>query len=226
MGSTGLKTRGTRKLFEAGKENVLPESMTAVETGKEEYEVSARGYLRRAIELREGGGRQNLFYAAFELRCALERTLIDYLALLIHPDDPSTLLGPKIYKPKAVMARVREVDPEFEQRLHFTSLLMRAYGRTNSETRFDFDWVCNAHESLDKYLHHQKDPTETVDDEEWMAQLEADVDNTRERLLSMWRANRTYLKESNLQDDPLYQLYKSGKYTDDEIIGMLRLSDK
>lgn len=43
------------------------------------YGISSRDYLRRAKDLLQAGSKENLFYAAFELRCGIEARLQEYL---------------------------------------------------------------------------------------------------------------------------------------------------
>ena len=49
----------------------------------EEYTVSSRCYLSRALERLKAGEAESLFYAAFELRCGIEARLQEYL----HPHE-------------------------------------------------------------------------------------------------------------------------------------------
>lgn len=43
------------------------------------YQISSRDYLKRARKLLDSGSQENLFYAAFELRCGVEARLQEYL---------------------------------------------------------------------------------------------------------------------------------------------------
>jgi len=190
-----------------------------------EYNVTTGGYLQRAEELRKLDGLANLFYAAFELRCALERTMVDFLVLITQPDPPEQYIKGGQYKPRVVLGIIRKTDPEFERRLHYTRLVMQASGVTRTNTPFDFDWVCDSHDALNVYLHHQKDPNLTVLVTEWVAGLEQNVDSIRAKLLAMWKSNRGYLESTTFAGDQVYELFKTRMHSDEEIVRMLRLSD-
>ncbi|MEW5702049.1 MAG: hypothetical protein AB1792_07465 [Candidatus Zixiibacteriota bacterium] len=191
----------------------------------DDYQVTTTGYLTRAEKLRETDTLQNLFYAAFEVRCALERTLVDFLVLVLNPKKPDLYLRRSDYQPKVVLRMIRRVDPDFEKRLRFTRLLLQANGLTRSNVPFDFEWVCSSWDRINTYLHHQKDPDSTVSNPEWVGQFETCVDTVRTKLLAMWKSNRGYLKEPNSKGDQVYELFLTGEYTDQQIINMLRLSD-
>ena len=48
------------------------------------YRIDSRSYLLRGLRLLEQGGRENLFYAAFEFRCAAESRMQQYLEAWEH----------------------------------------------------------------------------------------------------------------------------------------------
>ena len=54
------------------------------------YEVSAIGYLIRCQEILTRADTRSLFYAAFELRCALERTPFDFHLLVSETVERAT----------------------------------------------------------------------------------------------------------------------------------------
>jgi hypothetical protein len=191
---------------------------------RDEYQVTTVGYLKRAERLREASSLQNLFYAAFELRCALERTFVDLLILVVNPKDPAPYLQ-NDYKPRSILRRIRRIHADFEKRLHFTRLLLQASGVTRTNEGFDFEWVCSSWDHINAYLHRQKDPDLTVNNPEWVRHFEELVDTIRAKLLAMWKSNRSYLKEPPAENDQLYELFLTGKYSDQEVIRMLRLAD-
>ena len=47
---------------------------------KQAYQISSRDYLRRAWRRLDDGSYENLFYAAFELRCAIEARMQEYIS--------------------------------------------------------------------------------------------------------------------------------------------------
>lgn len=190
-----------------------------------EYKVTTAGYLARAESLRKDGGLTNLFYAAFEIRCALERTMVDFLVLTAHTIPPGELIRDGQYKPRVVLGLIRKEAPEFEKRLHFTRLVMLASGVVSTNVPFDFEWVCDSHDTLNGYLHHQKDPESTTENKEWISKFESNVDSIRCRLLEMWKSNRGFLKDHNGPGDQVWKLFRTGSYTDREIIRMLQMSD-
>ena len=187
------------------------------------YSVSALDYLERSLALRRQGDLKGFFHAAFELRCALERTPLDY-AVLAGGGRQAVLKHPGKYKPRDVFTLAREIDPEIEMRISFTNLVLRSLGILSEKDAFDLGFLETAHKKCNQYLHALRDPVETVDDPEWVGQLKTFLDETGARLLAMWRSNRGIL-ERGPKNDSLWALYKSGKYSDEQILSMLTLSE-
>ncbi len=192
---------------------------------REQYGIGSLDYLERSRALCQSQDLESLFHAAFELRCALERTPFDYLVMISGGEQAKVMKHPGKYKPKDVFALARDVDPEVEKKLHFACLVLRSLGHGVEAEAVDLGFLAQAHRECGQYLHAQKDPTATVEDPEWVDRLREFLVETGDRLLAMWRANRAVMVNLSSSGEATWQLFKSGKYSDDQIVTMLRLAE-
>ena len=188
-----------------------------------EYGVQALDYLQRVQCLLQRGGTANLLYAAFELRCALEAAGFDLADLATQGDRARLLAKPKAYKPKDMFALL---DTEEWMGLYFSALIMQSIGRLPpGQNPFDREFIVKAHDDCNKYLHHQKDPAKTVDSQRWIEVLTDFLQVSCSQLLSMLRHMHAYPEELGPTGEAMWEYYKSGTHTDDEIVGMLKISE-
>jgi len=183
-----------------------------------------RGSLSRPAE---ANGYSVVFFAAFELRCALERTPFDFYLLVSERDPGEAIEKSKAYLPKDLFALAEQEEPELEKKIQFSSLLLRFHGQASGNEPFDLAWIKSYHGRCGQYLHLVKDPKTTVWSDEWLAAFRAFVEETNAKLLAMWRTNRGVLPERKWTEKgrAMWELFKSGSDTDEQIIGMFRLSD-
>ena len=94
----------------------------------EGYTTSAYGYWSRAREIlsKFEQSRHQLFYAAYELRCAMEVFLFEYLEFLRDGDLTAKLR--KLYSEKDLKAAILKIEPHFTKRIEFSNLIHRAMG--------------------------------------------------------------------------------------------------
>jgi len=192
------------------------------------YRITAVDYLRRCLELAESKDLRRLFYAALELRFALERTPFDYLVLMLkaaNKDPEKALSQPKKYKPNDVFNLARAVDPEIEMKMRFAALMLRAHRLVPENAAIlDPRWLSAAHRDCDRYLHAQKDPEATVEDPEWVAGFRAFLTEASATLLSLWRTPAAMPQTLTPAGEAVWEHFKTGNYSDEQIVSMLRLS--
>ena len=184
-------------------------------------------YLSRCLEILTRTDTRSLFYAAFELRCALERTPFDFHLLVTETLEATAIKKSKAYQPKDLFALAENEEPDLEKKIHFSSLLMRVRGIASGDERFDLKWIKSYHGRCGEYLHLVKNPNTTVWDDQWLFKFRLFLEQTSGKLLRMWNTNRGIAKEKEWTANgrAVWELFESGKQTDEEIMRMLRLSD-
>lgn len=184
-------------------------------------------YLSRCLTLLKLQDTPSLFYAAFELRCALERTPFDFYLLVTEVEPTSAVAKSKSYHPKDLFALAEKEEPELEKKIHFSSLLLRYYGQASGSERFDLAWIKSYHGRCGQYLHLIKNPMATVWDESWLATFRGFLEETSDKSLRMWKTNRGIAPERSwtASGKAIWELFKSGEYSDEEVLGMLRISE-
>jgi hypothetical protein len=157
----------------------------------------------------------------------LERTPFDFYLLVSERDPGEAIEKSKAYLPKDLFALAEQEEPELEKKIQFSSLLLRFHGQASGNEPFDLAWIKSYHGRCGQYLHLVKDPKTTVWSDEWLAAFRAFVEETNAKLLAMWRTNRGVLPERKWTEKgrAMWELFKSGSDTDEQIIGMFRLSD-
>ena len=99
------------------------------------YEISSGAYLLRAdqllsMNLRKGDTLypQTLFYAALEIRIAIERVLWESIVLSKYSDGALDTISKsefKLYKPSEIWRTLLDVDPLLEKRIAFLKIVCR-----------------------------------------------------------------------------------------------------
>jgi hypothetical protein len=123
----------------------------------ERYETSMYGYWdrsRRIISQIEQC-RHQLFYAAYELRCAIEAFLYDYLHFLREGESSNKLK--KLYSAKDLKIAILKIDPHFERRIEFDNLMHEGMGLDHIRIPSpDLTQLSNLYGRLGGYMHIQK----------------------------------------------------------------------
>lgn len=109
-----------------------------------QHDISFNGHFIRAMNLLSNSLSQNglcnpsiLYYAALELRIAIERVLWELMALPKVSEGRSTELSKsdvKLYKPKEIWQNIVAQDPLVEKRLAFTRILFEVDPTTLEHT--------------------------------------------------------------------------------------------
>lgn len=123
----------------------------------ERYDTSMYGYWvrsRRIVSQFEQC-RHQLFYAAYELRCAIEAFLYDYLHFLREEESSKKLK--KLYLAKDLKIAILKFDPNFEKRIEFDNLVHEAMGIYHIKIPSpDLTQLSNLYGKLGGYMHIRK----------------------------------------------------------------------
>jgi len=194
----------------------------------QKYGVTAEAYLFRCLDLLEQPTVDRLFYAAFELRCAIERQVFDLYALLLHASgaDPMKVMEKdKMYKPRAFVAEMRRFDPLFEKRLQFARIAARREGLVSGNLNFNSDWLCSTHEELNELLHHQKNPGVTVWKPGWVGDSIQWLKEKANQVREMMESNRGISVRLNSAGQAIWERLSKEDLSDEQLWRMMELSD-
>jgi hypothetical protein len=110
-----------------------------------EYEISFNAHFRRALEMLTSNVTRNgksfphaLYYAALELRIAIERVLWELMALPKATEgriDELSRNEIKLYRPKEIWQKMLSIDPLLEKRLAFLGILCKVDSKLLQSTK-------------------------------------------------------------------------------------------
>jgi len=133
------------------------------------YRSDAYGYWDRSrrglneFEL----ARHKLFYVAYELRCAIEAFLYDYLSF-IHDGELTKKLN-KLYSAKNLRAAILRIEPYFEKRIQFDNLIHESMGFSVVNIPVpDLNRLGKIYGKLGSYMHIQKELMDDDDLKKWV----------------------------------------------------------
>jgi hypothetical protein len=124
----------------------------------ERYSTSAYSYWDRSRRLLNDfeQSRHKLFYAAYELRCAIEAFLYDYLYFL--RDGQLSKALKKLYLAEHLKQAIYDLEPDFEKRIEFNNLVHAAIGLNIIEIPIpDLDMLGSLYGRLGGFMHIQKE---------------------------------------------------------------------
>jgi hypothetical protein len=124
----------------------------------ERYSISTYSYWDRSRQLLNDfeQSRHKLFYAAYELRCAIEAFLYDYLYFLHDGPLPPNLN--KLYLAKRLSKAIHDLEPDFERRIEFNNLVHAAMGLSVIQIPVpDLDHLGSLHGRIGAFMHIQKE---------------------------------------------------------------------
>ena len=157
----------------------------------ERYGTSAYDYWDRSRSILGAfeQSRHQLFYAAYELRCAIESFLFDYLVFLRDGDLSAKLR--KLYLAKDLKVEILNIDPHFTKRIEFENLVHQAMGLIviNIPTP-DLTRLGELYGKIGAYMHIQKSNMDTA---QWQA-LEQLVKDGQTFLHDLVHPQKTRLK--------------------------------
>lgn len=124
----------------------------------ERYSTAAYAYWDRSRRLLNDfeQSRHKLFYAAYELRCAIEAFLYDYLYFLREGQLSKALK--KLYLAAHLKHAIYDLEPDFEQRIAFNNLIHDAmgFGVVNIPVP-DLDELGKFYGHIGAFMHIQKE---------------------------------------------------------------------
>jgi hypothetical protein len=197
--------------------------MNEVDLPEEIYDVTASGHLRRAVMLRNRLMKVNpmqfALYAALELRNAIERLLFEYL-VIIHGGENVSKKMEKEYRAYSLRKRIENVEPEFQKKIEYMDLMLRAVGMTVAVVP-DVDALSTLYSRLNDYLHAWKRPEETAQKRVWWSGLWQTLDET-ERLLTQILSGTIGHVKLNEKGWQTYEAWKNNKLSDEDVIESFR----
>jgi hypothetical protein len=156
---------------------------------------------------------------------------LDYLHLVYRSHDrplPEEFTKKQnLYKPSAFLNELRAKDPEVVLRMRFSRLVSTRLGLIRSGKPIDPQWVADAHQSLDEYLHAQKDHIATVGSAEWREELSQRLKAIAQELYDMLEPGLSYMNPEKMLPSgrAVYESMKKQNLSDDAVLRMLDLSD-
>ena len=144
------------------------------------YSTSPFAYWERSRELLNEfeQSRHKLFYSAYELRCAIESFLYDYLYFLRDGQLSKSLK--KLYLAERLKNAIRELEPDFEQRITFNNLVHSAMGMDVINISIpDLDKLGEFYGRIGAFMHVQKEAMDSNGSDTRWLELENLVKDTQ-----------------------------------------------
>ena len=176
------------------------------------YRCTAVDYLSRAGALLNGSEEQML-YAAWELRCCIERTLFEYLVLMNQPELPKSM--EKLYSAKDLKRVILNLAPDFLDKLRFLSVYMETSVGVGPALP-DLDLLSGLYGKLNDYLHAPKEPGEAVENMSWWNRLRQLLSEAADALGRIHSGPVAYI-QLNDSGWSLFEKWKQGSLGDDEL---------
>jgi len=189
------------------------------------FEITAESHLIRAIELLKKNSMPEKFYCAYELRCCIERILLEYLILLKYPEKLSRS-EEREYRGERLYNFMKCYDLEFEKKFEFANIYLEAMGVEQNMRIPNFDRLNEIHGRLGNYLHALKVPEETIENRDWLSQFASFLDSVCQELRHLLEKPHAVCKPTpNTLSMDLYQKFLSGKYTSEQLKNMIKIAN-
>jgi hypothetical protein len=183
----------------------------------EKYNISAFAYWNRSRELLNEfeQSRHKLFYSAYELRCAIESFLYDYLYFLRDGQFSKSLK--KLYLAEHLKNAIRELEPDFEQRIAFNNLIHLAMGLDVVNIPVpDLDRLGELYGRIGAFMHVQKEAVDTNGSDTRWAELEQLVKDTQTFMHDLVHPQKSRV-ELTPAGVALFEDFKRGTKSPDQI---------
>jgi hypothetical protein len=187
----------------------------------EPYRTSAYAYWDRSRRLLNDfeEARHKLFYVAYELRCAIEAFLYDYLSFL--GDGNLTKELEKLYRAKSLKQAIHRIEPDFEHRIAFGNLIHRAIGLNVIQIPVpDMDKLSVLYGRLGSFMHLQKEVIESESRESRWVELEEVVKEAQQFMHDLVHPQKARLKLTN-DGVALFEQFKAGRKEPEEIVSVV-----
>ncbi len=150
---------------------------------------------------------REVFYAALELRFAIERLCFEYLVLLTHEKRILSKKEKKLFRPEDILRRIEKEEPFLNKKILFVNEIFRLHGKDSHVEPLDTKWLKMAYGKLNAFLHARKEP---LKDEEKQAFFQF--------VHESWKKLYPYVKiKASIRDMPDHSQAIFDAYAKDEI---------
>jgi hypothetical protein len=182
----------------------------------DQYNIDAEAYLARASEAMDGyRDSRFIFYAAFELRCAIERLLFEYLVLISSPDGISRKKE-NLYSAKDFMAEIERTEPKFIKKLEFINIMLDVFPNSVLIVMPDLGRLKSYYGSTNNLLHAHKRPEDSVSSKQWWARSEHSMREAIAYVSILLKAQRGSMR-LNDRGLEVFDKWERGELTDEEV---------
>lgn len=188
----------------------------------ERYSTSAYAYWDRSRRLLNDfeQSRHKLFYVAYELRCAMEAFLYDYLYFL--RDGQLSKALKKLYLAEDLKHAICDLEPDFEKRIEFNNLIHSAIDLTVINIPIpDLGRLGTLYGRIGGFMHIQKEAMDSDGSATRWRELEGLVKETQTFMHDLVHPQKARLE---LTEDgvALFEEFKVGAKTPREIEAQVR----
>jgi hypothetical protein len=186
------------------------------------YSTSAYSYWDRSRRLLNAfeQARHQLFYAAYELRCAIEAFLYDYLYFL--HDGQLSKENLKKYLEKDLKKAIRKFEPDFEKRIEFDNILHAVMGLSIIEIPVpDLDRLGYLYGRIGGFMHIQKEAMDSDGSATRWLELENLVKESQSFMHDLVHPQKGRL-ELTVNGVALFEEFKAGTKTQEEVEAEVR----
>lgn len=181
------------------------------------YSTSAYAYWNRSRRLLNDfeQARHQLFYVAYELRCAIEAFLYDYLGFLRDGELPKAL--EKIYRAKHLRDAIYDLEPDFEESIAFNNIVHAAMGLKFIQIPVpDLDELNSLYGRIGAFMHVQKEAMDGEGSEARWMELEALVKEAQAFMQDLVHPQKSRL-QLTADGIELFKEFKAGTKTAEQL---------
>lgn len=183
----------------------------------ERYSTSSYAYWERSRTLLNDfeQARHKLFYVAYELRCAIEAFLYEYICFF-HDDQLSKSLK-KLYRADNLKHEIRKVEPDFDKRIEFSNIVYAAMDLAIVKIPVpDLDKLGAFYGRIGDFMHIQKEGMDSDGLDTRWAELEKLVKETQAFMHDLVHPQKTRIKLS-AEGETLFEEYKTNQKTAEQV---------
>jgi hypothetical protein len=189
------------------------------------YEVSAWAYFNRSYNLyaQTKADRTLLFYCAFELRCAIERVLYEYLSHIRNDQLPKA--EQNLWSAKDLKAAILKIDPDFVAKIEFLNCVLEVEAMSPRFPVPDLDQLSIYYGRLGDYLHSQRNAGQQVKRPSWWSSFNSFIKELHDYLWVFVSQSRVTIKCDGISQG-LLEDFKAARKTREDVIAALELEPR
>ncbi len=217
-----VRLRPQARTLKEAFDQMAEETLVDLEDLDFEYGIGAEDhFVRCGRMLKSAKTYGEVVHAALELRQTIERLAFEYLVLVNNQSEGGlTKKELKLYKPRDLLGRLADQEPDLEKKIDFLNMTLQAQGISFKMLMPNGQFFHKTHGWLGNLLHLQRNELTEVQEVEHILRLQKTYSQLRSFVLDRGAISR-YRPHSKL----ILSKYLRGEITKDEMQRMVTLSN-